>query len=336
MESESEMFPCRMENPRKFFICFVFLHMRNDYITMSGNELCGHPTAASYFYGIFGQKVRKIPIDASLGCPNRDGSSGGCIFCNNSSFRPRYLSGEPGITQQIEAGVRFFRRKLEDCAVLPYFQTYSNTHGLVKHLISLYEEALTYPGVAGIVIATRPGCFDEELLDYFEKRFGNSAPEGHPYLLVELGIESTEDRTLCRINRGHDFECSSEAVHKLSSRGIAVGAHLILGLPGETEEDWLNHAARLSRLPVSLIKLHHLQIVKGTALAAEYERNPGCVHLFSPDEYAVAAKQFLLNLRRDIAIDRLVSETPAELLVAPSWGMKPDVFLALFKKMALP
>ena len=303
---------------------------------MPGIELCGHPAAASFFYGIFGKKVRKIPIDASLGCPNMDSSKRGCIFCNNSSFRPRYISGEPGITQQIEAGVIFFRRKLEDCALLPYFQTYSNTYGPVKHLISLYEEALSYPGVAGIVIATRPDCLDEELLDYFENRFGSSAPEGHPYLLVELGIESTEDRTLCRINRGHDFKCSSEAVHKLSSRGISVGAHLILGLPGETEEDWLNHASRLSHLPISIIKLHHLQIVRGTALAEEYERNPECIHLFSPVEYALAAKQFLQNLRNDIAVDRLVSETPANLLVAPSWGMKPDTFLALFKKLSTP
>lgn len=300
-----------------------------------GNELCGHPSAASYFYGILGKKARKIPIDVSLGCPNMDGSRRGCIFCNNASFRPGYLSGESGITGQIEAGIKFFRRKLEDCAILPYFQTYSNTYGPVNQLISLYEEALSFPGVAGIVIATRPDCLDEELLDYFENRFGNSAPDGHPYLLVELGIESTEDRTLCRINRGHNFECSSVAVRKLASRGISVGVHLILGLPGETEEDWLNHAARLSRLPVSMIKLHHLQIVRGTALAEEYESNPECIHLFSPTEYAFAAKQFLLNLRKDIAVDRLVSETPANLLVAPSWGMKPDAFLALFRKIGM-
>lgn len=185
------------------------------------------------------------------------------------------------------------------------------------------------------MIATRPDCLDGGLLDYFEKRFGNAAPEGHPYLLVELGIESTEDRTLCRINRGHDYECCVEAVHKLSSRGIAVGAHLILGLPGETEKDWFKHAQRLSCLPVSIVKLHHLQIVRGTALAREYERNPESIPLFSPEEYALAARNFLFHLRSDIAVDRLVSETPAELLLAPAWGMKPDAFLSLFKKIAL-
>lgn len=296
-------------------------------------NICGHPTAASYFYGILGRKVRKVPVDASLGCPNMGSSKKGCIFCNNSSFRPRYLSGKAGITQQIAEGMKFFRRKSEDCAILPYFQTYSNTYGPVERLISLYEEALSYPGAAGLVIATRPDCLDAKLLDYFEKRFGNAAPEGHPYLLVELGIESTEDRTLRRINRGHDYKCCSEAVRELSSRGISVGAHLILGLPGETEEDWLNHAGRLSLLPISIIKLHHLQIVRGTALAEEYERNPGCVHLFSPTEYALAVKKFLSNLRDDIAVDRLVSETPPELLVAPAWGMKPDAFLALFRKI---
>lgn len=298
------------------------------------NELCGHPAASSYFYGIFGRKVRKISIDASLGCPNMDSSNRGCIFCNNISFRPGYLSADQSITQQIAAGMRFFRRKTEDCAILPYFQTFSNTYGPVDRLIPLYEEALSYPGAAGLVIATRPDCLDGELLDYFEKRFGNAASQGHPYLLVELGIESTEDRTLRRINRGHGYKCCQEAAHKLSSRGISVGAHIILGLPGETEEDWLNHAARLSTLPVSVIKLHHLQIVKDTALAEEYERNPECVHLFSPDEYALTAQKFLLHLRNDIAVDRLVSETPPELLVAPSWGMKPDAFLTLFKKIA--
>lgn len=301
---------------------------------MRVQELCGHPTAASYFYGIFGRKVRKIPIDASLGCPHLDSSRRGCIFCNNASFRPRYLSGESGITRQIEAGIKFFGRKSEDCAILPYFQTFSNTYGPTERLVSLYEEALAYPGAAGLVIATRPDCLDDKLLDYFERRFGNAAPDGHPYLLVELGIESTEDRTLRRINRGHDFECSSEAVRKLSSRGISVGAHLILGLPGETEEDWLNHATRLSALPLSIIKLHHLQIVRGTALAEEYGRNPECIRLFSPTEYACAAKEFLDNLRRDIAVDRLVSETPTDLLVAPSWGMKPDAFLAFLRTSA--
>lgn len=301
----------------------------------AGAGLCGHPTAAAYFYGIFGHKVRKIAIDASLGCPHRDKAGSGCIFCNNASFRPRYISADSGITRQIDDGKRFFRRQAEDCLLLPYFQTFSNTYGPTGHLISLYEEALAYPGVVGLVVATRPDCLDAELLDYFERRFGAAAPVGHPHLLLELGIESTEDRTLRRINRGHDYKCCVEAVGELSSRGIDVGAHIILGLPGETEEDWLNHAQRLSSLPLSLIKLHHLQIVRGTALADEYERNPECVHLFSPAEYAVAVKKFLLNLRSDIAIDRLVSETPADLLIAPAWGIKPDTFLALLRKTAL-
>lgn len=300
---------------------------------MSGKEICGHPAAATYFYGIFGRRVRKVAVDASLGCPNRDRTGRGCIFCNNASFRPRYISETAGITEQIAEGIKFFGRKSEDCIILPYFQTFTNTYGPAGRLISLYEEALSFPGVGGLVIATRPDCIEDELLDYFEKRFGNSAPEGHPYLLVELGIESTEDRTLCRIRRGHDYGCCIEAADKLSSRGIAVGAHLILGLPGETEEDWLNHAQRLSQLPISLIKLHHLQIVKGTALAEEYEKDSECVHLFSPDEYAVAARNFLLHLRSDIAVDRLVSETPSELLLAPAWGMKPDAFLSLFSSI---
>lgn len=283
-------------------------------------------SVSDYFRSIFDGKVQKIAVDAALGCPNRDGScgTGGCIFCNNAAFSPRYALGSTeGITAQLTKGTAFFARKGNVSGYLPYFQTYSNTYGRTEHLISLYEEALRFPRAKGLVIATRPDCLAPDLLDYFEERFGAGAPQGHPFLLMEIGIESTIDSTLELINRGHDYECSRQAVIELDRRGIATGAHIILGLPGETESDFMLHAERLSELPLKTLKLHHLQIVRDTPLEKMYLENPDCVHLFTPQEYAEVLRKFLSRLRADIAIDRVVSETPQHLITAPCWGIKP-------------
>lgn len=295
-----------------------------------------HPSISAYFEKIFHGRIQKIAVNAGLGCPNRDGTlgTGGCIFCNNEAFVPRYAGhGCKSITQQIEDGIRFFSRKGAADGYLIYFQSFSNTYGDSGRLISIYEEALTYPGVKGLVIATRPDCLADDLLDWFGSRFGNKAPEGHPYLLVELGVESTNDRTLERIRRGHDSSCSERAIRALAERGIPVGAHIILGLPGESREDFILHAERLSRLPVTTVKLHHLQIIEGTALAEEYVSDPGIVHLFTPDEYIDAVREFLAHLRKDIVVDRIVSESPKALVIAPSWGLKPS---ELGRKLVIP
>lgn len=295
-------------------------------------------TVSDYFRGIFPGKVQKIAVNAGLGCPNRDGTigHGGCIYCNNSSFNPSYAAGS--VSQQLSAGREFFSAKVKDGlhGYLAYFQSFSNTYGPTDRLIALYEEALADPQVVGLVIATRPDCIAPELVDYFASRFTSrhswekEAREGSgdkPFLLVELGIESTLDSTLERINRGHDYAAACRAVNMLAGRGIAVGAHLILGLPGESREDMLGHAVRLGQLPVSTLKLHQLQVVRGTALARQWESDPSSLQLFSAEEYAALLHEFVPLLRPDIALDRLVSECPASLLLAPSWGMKPDVFL---------
>ena len=279
-------------------------------------------------------KVRKIAVNAGLGCPNRDGTlgTGGCIFCNNEAFCPSYTSSAKTITEQIEDGIRFFAHKGKADSYLVYFQSFSNTYGETDKLISLYEEALAYPGVSGLVIATRPDCLKPDLLDYLERRF---VGEDAPFLLVELGVETTNDDTLRLINRGHDFACSRRAVMELHKRGIAAGAHVILGLPGETEADFLDHARRLSELPISTIKLHQLQVIKGTRLADMYKENPETVKLMSPEEYASAVSRFLSVLREDIYLDRFVSETPKDMVLAPSWGLKPSEFVSLLSKGSL-
>lgn len=279
-------------------------------------------------------KVRKIAVNAGLGCPNRDGTvgTGGCVFCNNEAFCPSYTSSAKTITEQIEDGIRFFAHKGKADSYLVYFQSFSNTYGETDKLISLYEEALAYPGVSGLVIATRPDCLKPDLLDYLERRF---VGEDAPFLLVELGVETTNDDTLRLINRGHDFACSRRAVMELHKRGIAAGAHVILGLPGETEADFLDHARRLSELPISTIKLHQLQVIKGTRLADMYKENPETVKLMSPEEYASAVSRFLSVLREDIYLDRFVSETPKDMVLAPSWGLKPSEFVSLLSKGSL-
>ena len=284
-----------------------------------------------YLSSIFPGKVQKIAVNAALGCPNRDGTlgRGGCTYCSNASFSPSYTKGD--ITVQIEAGKKFFEAKGKPWAYLAYFQSFTGTYGPTEKLIGLYEEALACPDVAGLVIATRPDCLAEDLLKYFRRRFGADAPEGHPYLLVELGVESTKDNTLERINRGHGWDCAREAILRLHDEGIATGVHLIIGLPGESEEDFIEHARKISELPISTLKLHQLQIIKGTAMAREYAAHPENFDLMTPERYASTVKRILEVLRPDIALDRFVSESPSDMVVAPRWGLKPAEFLALMK-----
>ena len=283
-------------------------------------------TINDYFASIFPGKVQKVAVNAGLGCPNRDGTlgRGGCTYCSNAAFSPSYAKGP--VIDQIAAGKKFFEAKGKPWRYLAYFQSFTGTYGSTGKLIALYEDALACPDVAGLVIATRPDCLEDDLLKYFRRRFGADAPEGHPYLLVELGVESTLDDTLVRINRGHSWDCARNAILRLHNAGIPVGAHLIIGLPGESEEDFIDHAKRLSDLPISTLKLHQLQIIKGTSMAREYAQHPERFDLLTPERYAAIVRSILGVLRPDIALDRLVSESPADMVIAPKWGLKPTEF----------
>jgi len=267
-------------------------------------------------------KVQKIALNAGFTCPNRDGSKGrgGCTYCNNQTFNPSYGLINQTITEQMEDGIRFFARKYPTMKYLAYFQAYTNSYASVDQCISLYEEALAVPGVVGLVIGTRPDCLPEPLLDYLE------ALATRVFVLVELGLESTLDKTLIRINRQHDHACSAEALHRLTSRGLLSGAHLILGLPGETPEDMLHHADVLSQLPLDTIKLHQLQVIKGTVLAKQIADDPTIIHPFTPDTYVELLVGFLERLRPDIAVERFVSQSPPDLLISPDWGLKNYAF----------
>lgn len=270
-----------------------------------------------------GEKVQKISINAGFTCPNRDGrlGVGGCTYCNNQTFNPAYCRTERTVAEQLEEGKNFFARKYPEMKYLAYFQAYTNTYGELEEIKAKYEEALSVDGVVGLVIGTRPDCMPDELLDYLE------ALNRRCFLIVEYGIESTYDKTLVRINRGHDFQCTRDAVERTASRGIITGGHMILGLPGETPEEIRTQAATISSLPLETLKLHQLQLIKGTRMAEEYETSPQDFHLYSADEYVDLVIDFVELLRPDIVLERFVSQSPSSLLAVPGWGLKNYEFV---------
>ena len=275
-----------------------------------------------------GVKSQKISINAGFTCPNRDGSVGvgGCTYCNNQTFNPAYCATAKSITQQLEEGKAFFARKYSGMQYLAYFQAYTNTYDSVENLRLKYEEALAVPGVVGIVIGTRPDCMPDALLDYLEQL------NRRTFLLVEYGIESVYDATLRRINRGHTHAQTVDAVARTAERGIKVGAHVILGLPGEGRDALMEESRILSQLPITMLKLHQLQLIKGTRMADEYVMSPSDFHLFSVDEYVDLAVDFVELLRPDIIIERFASQSPASLLATKGWGLKNYELVERIKK----
>ena len=204
---------------------------------------------------------------------------------------------------------------------LAYFQAYTNTYDKVEHLRAMYEEALQVEDVVGIVIGTRPDCVSDELLDYLAEL------NQRTFVLVEYGIESANDETLRRINRGHDFACCRDAVERTHQRGILTGGHIIIGLPGEDAEESLRQAPIISSLPLDILKIHQMQIIKGTKLAQEYAEHP--FHIYTVEEYIDVIVRYIQLLRKDLVLERFVSQSPKELLVAPKWGLKNYEFTNL-------
>jgi radical SAM protein (TIGR01212 family) len=277
---------------------------------------------------LFPYKVQKISLNAGFTCPNRDGTVGygGCTYCNNQTFNPAYCRTEKSVTEQLEEGKQFFARKYPDMKYLAYFQAYTNTYGELQELKCKYEEALQVPDVVGIVIGTRPDCMPDELLDYLEEL------NRRTFLIVEYGVESTDNATLKRINRGHTFEAAEEAIRRTAEKGIRVGVHIILGLPGETNEQLIQQAGVLSSLPITTLKLHQLQLIKGTRMAAEFEKQPEDFHLYTADEYIDLVIDYVEHLNPRIVLERFVSQSPKELLIAPDWGLKNHEFTDKVRK----
>jgi radical SAM protein (TIGR01212 family) len=261
-------------------------------------------------------RVQKISIDAGFTCPNRDGriSTGGCIYCDNRTFNPSYCQRRLSVSNQLAEGKQFFARKYPDMKYLAYFQAFTNTYAPIAQLKALYEEALQVEDIVGIVIGTRPDCVSDELLDYLAEL------NERTFVLVEYGIESTNNDTLLRIKRGHSFEQSVSALERTHQRGLITGAHIILGLPGEDAAESLRQAPILSQLPIDILKIHQMQIIRGTRLAEEFEREP--FHIYTVDEYIELIAQYIQRLRPDMVLERFVSQSPKELLIAPHWGLK--------------
>lgn len=264
----------------------------------------------------FPYKVQKISVDAGFTCPNRDGrlGTGGCIYCNNDSFNPSYCQREKSVKQQLVEGKEFFRRKYPEMRYMAYFQAFTNTYSTLEHLKSLYEEALDVEDVVGLVIGTRPDCIDDTLLDYLTQLAQQTM------VTLEYGIETANDDTLRLIRRGHDFQCVRDAVERTKGRGIVIGGHVILGLPGEDAEESVRQATIMSELGLDVLKIHQMQIIRGTRLAQMYAENP--FHLYSPEEYSELIVRYLEHLSEDMVVERFASQSPKEMLIAPKWGLK--------------
>lgn len=272
---------------------------------------------SSWIRSVFAFPVQKISIDAGFTCPNRDGTVGygGCTFCDNLSFNPSYCTARHTVKKQIEDGKAFFARKYPAMKYLAYFQAYSNTYSnSIERLKSLYEEALAEDGVVGLVIGTRPDCVSEQLLDYIERLSGQT------FVTVEYGIESANDRTLKAVNRGHTFECARKAIEQTAERGIITGGHVIIGLPGEDAAECLRQAPIISSLKLTILKLHQMQIIKGTRLARQYAEHP--FHTYSAEEYMKLVARYLQLTRKDMVMERFVSQSPKDMVIAPKWGLK--------------
>jgi len=295
-----------------------------------------------YFRKKYGERLQKIVLDAGFTCPNRDGKvgRGGCTYCDNAAFHPSYSTAGKSLWQQMDEGIGFHKVRYRTTEhYLAYFQSFSNTYAPLEKLRVLYEEALSHPSVVGIVIGTRPDCVDESKLDYLAELAGGRILEGWsrsltgsgvrtaPIVIVEYGIESCYDSTLVRINRGHDFETARRAVRMTAERGIDVGAHFILGLPGETRQMMLDSCGIINSLPLRSVKFHQLQIVKGTRMEKEYAENPQDFIKFGLDDYLDFFTDMLERLRPDLFIERFAGEVPPRFVNETPWGLIRNVEL---------
>lgn len=276
----------------------------------------------------FSFKVQKISIDAGFTCPNRDGSkgTGGCTYCNNETFSPGYCQASLSVTEQLKRGKQFFARKYPEMRYLAYFQAYTSTYANIEHLKALYEEALAAESVVGLIIGTRPDCVPDELLDYLATLSRRS------FVLVEYGAETASDSTLRAVNRNHTWADTTDAVARTKARNIMCGIHLILGLPGDDAASILATARAAARLPIDTIKLHQLQLIKGTRLAAQVERAEVRVAQWSVEEYIDICIGFIERLPEGVAIERFTSQSPSHLLISPRWGLKNNEFTALLNR----
>ncbi len=271
-------------------------------------------TYRPYIKEKLGYRVNKLSVDMGFTCPNRDGNLavGGCVYCNNDSFVTHYARARFSMDQQITNGMEYLKKRFKAEKFIVYFQSYTNTYDSVEKLEEMYRNALKYEDVIGIAVGTRSDCIDEEKISMFEELAKDY------YVSLEFGIESIYDKTLEFMNRGHDYQSVLDAIEMSKGRGFEIGAHIIVGMPTETKEEMLAMAGEVSSLGIDVFKVHNLHIVRNTPLARMYKKEP--FSLFNFEEYIDFIIEFLERLSPDMVIERLFTDTPHQLLIAPDWG----------------
>ncbi len=280
-----------------------------------------------YWRGRFGGRVQKVSLHAGMTCPNRDGSlgTGGCAYCSNEAFTPAYCHSGDSLEEQIEQGLAFqARRYPRAVGFVGYLQAYTNTYGPLEKLVGIYETILGHPGLSGLVVGTRPDCLPDSLLDYLQ-----AAATRKP-VYVELGIESMEDATLARMNRGHSHAQAVEGIQRVAAHGLPVGAHFLVGFPGEVWTRFFERVDEINALPLHSIKVHQLHVFKGTPLARQYLDHPEAFDFPRVEDYFEQLAGWLARLRPDLYIDRLFGDAPLKYILNPSWGIRLDVLVARF------
>lgn len=288
-------------------------------------------TYGDYLAEIFpGQKVQKLSVDAGFSCPNRDGtiSTGGCIYCRNDSFSPAYCNSLESVKTQLEKGKKFFSRKYPDMKYLAYFQSYTGTYNKSIEVLSLlYNEALMVEDIVGLVVATRPDCLNDDVLTLFYD-LNKKVP-----VFIELGAETSHDETLKIINRNHTWQQVENAVKKTADIGLHCGIHLIAGLPGENKQLILETIEKSVQLPIETIKLHQLQVLKDTILLSKIQSGELTIPDFTLEEYLNLCAEIVRMTPNNIVIERFLSQSPPEMVVSPSWGLKNYEFMSKLAKL---
>jgi len=285
---------------------------------------------ADYFKKEFGARVQKLSVNAGFTCPNRDGTvgRGGCTFCDNRAFNPSYNEACKPVRQQLDEGIGFHRNRYRKVSkYLAYFQAYSNTYAPVEELERIYRPALDHPDVVGIVVGTRPDCVDNVKLDYFREL------SEQVFIVIEYGIESVHNDTLLAINRGHTFEQTRDAIEETAARGIRTGGHMILGLPGESEEQMIADTEVISSLPLHSVKYHQLQLIRGTVMERQFRKDPGSFRFFEMEEYLQMMADIIERLDPGIVVERIAGEVNPGTAAREGWGVRYDRVLGRFEEI---
>jgi uncharacterized protein len=280
----------------------------------------------SYLREIFGERVQKIPLDAGFSCPNRDGtiSFNGCIYCDSrGSGTGSFVNRGISLEEQIKDGIRFAETKYKAAKFIAYFQSFTNTYAPPSQLKTIYQTALSYSGMVGLSVGTRPDCVNNDILELL------SSFKKDCVVWIEYGLQSAHDSTLSRINRGHDVTCFEKAVLMTKEHNLNICAHVILGLPGETHEMMMDTARFIASLPIKGIKIHSLYVTKGTALAELYQK--GAYTCLEREEYIKTLIDFLELLPSEMVIQRLTGDPNASELIAPQWTLEKNHNIKLIK-----